>query len=407
MPPVMETIQTADLEEDEPSGRGQAGPEQGHGDIASPRASTSSAGTITPLTLPDNTTGPSTPVRRPAPPYHPTRTNTSLSSGIVRGDALSYLEAMSTPDLSSLPSTPPPVPAERQTIRGRTSDSIRNLLHRTHLLPDRGASNPASGLLPLHLRNASASGSSTLLLRPISSRTSIPPSPRTPGQSGNGNNPYRHSLAASTFQTPRNSSISLIIGSPIPSTAVRAAFGVEDMPRAGLNEEQMRFLASSEAVDLIGVRMDAPPPPKQANVPGRGRGRGEGLEETPVRGHGRTRSDGAALAMSRVATIERERGTGDAMGQERDGGMGDAPASAPLLDRDQPGPGPSRENLQDQVIITSAKLDPAQQQHYPDPAEETPAKDGEAHKAGEGCKVLVLTGEGIHADSSSKGTPPS
>lgn len=289
MPPVMETMQTAALMDSEEGDRGDGGNEAGQGmrrrdnaGEASPRSSTSSSSTITPLQLPapsadlDAAAGRSTlhthahaSGSRPAPPYHPTRTNTCLSAGILRGDAPTYLEAMSTPDLTSeaYASAGVPAPAQpRQTMRGRTSETFRNLLHRTHLIPSRSPPGASSGLLPLHLRNAS--GSSTLLLRPISSHTpSVPPSPRTPGH-GRGpgpnrhsNNPYRHSLANSSFHTPRNSSYSLVIGSPIPSTAVRAGFNLEDLPRAGLSEDQMRFLASSEAVDLVGVRMDGPVDP--------------------------------------------------------------------------------------------------------------------------------------------------
>ena len=348
MPPVMETMQTAALmDNDEGDGggggdvSGQSMRRRGDAGGASPRSSTSSSSTITPLqhpissadlnpaaerSLPQPHTH--TPGSRPAPPYHPTRTNTSLSAGILRGDAPTYLEAMSTPDLTSEAYAYAVVPAPaqpRQTMRGRTSETFRNLLHRTHLIPSRPPPSASSVLLPLHLRNAS--GSNTLLLRPISSHTpSVPSSPRTPGHgpgpgpNRHSNNPYRHSLANSSFHTPRNSSYSLVIGSPIPSTAVRAGFILEDLPRAGLSEDQMRFLASSEAVNLVGVRLDGPA------APGVGR-------ERSRPGHGRTRSDGAVLAVSTLTPRD-----GWEHGEGADGevpGATGVPMSAPLVGRSE------------------------------------------------------------------------
>lgn len=141
------------------------------------------------------------------------------------GDAPTYLEAMSSPSFEDLEAGVPP-PRTPPTLRERTSSTIRNLLGRA----GRTGSDTRQ-----HIRSGSAS---SLLLQPQSSRMST---------------------LSSTSGSPGRMSPSIHISSPLPNTAVRASFDLSLLPRAGLSDDQMRYLASDEARNQVGVNLSSPP----------------------------------------------------------------------------------------------------------------------------------------------------
>ena len=173
------------------------------------------------------------------------------------GEAPTYLEAMSSPspDASFAESggVPPP---RSNSIRNGTTSGFRDLLSRAGLTFAPLTANPRTGgrqEMSQHTRHSSTS----LLLQPQSSRFSA--SSTASGTMGNETSPPN---------SPWASTHSLHISSPVPNSAVRASFDSARLPRAGLSDEQMRFLSSSEAVNLAGVKM--------GNVPaGRRRRRSE------------------------------------------------------------------------------------------------------------------------------------
>ena len=144
------------------------------------------------------------------------------------GEAPTYLEAMSSPDPRQLEAQVGVPPPRNSPQRGGT---IRNLLSR------------AGGSLRLSNQQRQMTerpGSVTsLLLQPQTSRLST-----ITGASGQ-------------YSSPWSSTASLMnISSPIPNTAVRASF---EMPRAGLSDDQMRYISTPAAVNLVGVKLGDPP----------------------------------------------------------------------------------------------------------------------------------------------------
>ncbi|TYJ51429.1 hypothetical protein B9479_008000 [Cryptococcus floricola] len=174
---------------------------------------------------------------------NPDRTSTpdaSRHDSITRrgwGEAPTYLEAMSSPPISSpnadleAGTDNRPVP----TLRTRTSSAFKDFLSRA------GFSNQSR---PMEMSQHPHSSTALPLLQPVTSRISTQSSLH-PG--------------TSTYPSPWHSSHSLLISSPIPNTAMRASFDSTAIPRAGLSDDQMRFLSSNEAVNLVGVRMQDPP----------------------------------------------------------------------------------------------------------------------------------------------------
>ncbi|KAI9632064.1 uncharacterized protein MKK02DRAFT_41709 [Dioszegia hungarica] len=197
---------------------------------------------------------PSTPQTAP-----PARVRQASQTGSVRrgwGEAPTYLEAMSSP--SPADSNPPSHPSDpgpsRTTLRERTSSTFRGLLSRTGLVP--APTSTYSGPLGLRTRSPPSTtygrrptSSVSLLLQPQTSRhsSSLSPDPTT-----------------SAYPSPWTSTHSLgLISSPIPHSAVRASFETTDLPRAGLSDDQMRFLGTREATSLAGVRVGEVPVAKR------------------------------------------------------------------------------------------------------------------------------------------------
>ncbi|ORY24289.1 hypothetical protein BCR39DRAFT_507514 [Naematelia encephala] len=148
------------------------------------------------------------------------------------GEAPTYLEAMSSPFFSSSNSNAElgGVPAPKTNLRERTTSGFRGLLSRAGLAP---SAFHGTGGRPMTQRPSSQA---SLLLQPTTSRMST--------------------LTSGTVTSPWASTNSLLISSPLPNSAMRASF---EIPRAGLSDDQMRFLSSSEAVNLAGTRLDEPP----------------------------------------------------------------------------------------------------------------------------------------------------
>jgi hypothetical protein len=177
----------------------------------------------------------------------------------TRGDAPSYLEAMSAHD----PDTPRPVqvPGPRPSALQRTATGIRDLITKP-FAP--GSFRNAALDTPGRQRGGSTSST---LLHPTMSRFST-----TSASTG------------AEYPSPWASSHSLLISSPVPNTAIRASFDGASMPKGGLTKEQMRFLSSSEAANLMGTRMD--------EVPAHRRRRSElSPSGSPSLGHSRSGSD--------------------------------------------------------------------------------------------------------------------
>jgi hypothetical protein len=154
------------------------------------------------------------------------------------GEAPSYLEAMSSHDPDA--PLPPQVPAPRPSALQRTATGFRDLITKPFA--------PGSFRLPTtsqstqqRQRDRGASTSSSLL-HPTTSR---------------------FSTASSEYPSPWASSHSLLISPPVPNTAMRASFDGSDIPRGGLNEAQMKFLSSKEAVALVGVKLEDVPAHKR------------------------------------------------------------------------------------------------------------------------------------------------
>ena len=153
------------------------------------------------------------------------------------GETPTYLEAMS-PDsryIAAEAGVPPP----RDSISHNRSNSLRGFLSRAGLTPGSYRAPNRQRLM------TERPGSSTsLLLQPQSSRLSTLTSATPP------------------YNSPWASTHSLNISSPVPNSAVRASF---EVPRAGLSDDQMRFLGSSEAVNVAGVKLGQPPVGRRRN----------------------------------------------------------------------------------------------------------------------------------------------
>ncbi|KAK6908239.1 hypothetical protein I203_102240 [Kwoniella mangroviensis CBS 8507] len=176
-----------------------------------------------------------------------------------------YLEAMSAPLVyaSSDPTTanqdvPPP-----RNLRTRTSSTFRGLLSRAGFTQNAPPPSSAQMMEIRNDRNRTRNGesSTSLLLQPTTSRAS-------------SSFAFGRSRSPSTASTPWESTNSLLISSPLPNTAMRASFDSTTLPRAGLSEDQMKFLASKEAINVVGKKIDDVPEYKRRR---RSRTRGEGL----------------------------------------------------------------------------------------------------------------------------------
>ncbi|WVQ80662.1 hypothetical protein IAT38_002767 [Cryptococcus sp. DSM 104549] len=175
------------------------------------------------------------------------RTNSITRRGW--GEAPTYLEAMSSPsfpsrdaDLEAGAGVPPP----NTSLRTRTSSTFRDLLSRAGWGQGQSSRGDRS---PISMSQHPSSATALPLLQPITSRHSTSSSLR-PG-----------SVSLSGYTSPWQSSLS--ISSPLPNTAVRASFDSTTLPRAGLSDDQMRFLSSNEAVNLAGIRLGEPPEGKR------------------------------------------------------------------------------------------------------------------------------------------------
>lgn len=157
------------------------------------------------------------------------------------GEAPTYLEAMSSPDFHDIEAEAGVPPPRSSTPLARRGTGLRELISRGFIS---GSFRVPNRQRPMSERPGSQT---SLLLQPQTSRIST--------QTG----------GASTYASPWASTHSLNISSPVPNSAVRASF---EMPRAGLSDDQMRFLGSSEAVNVAGVKLGEPPV-------GRGRRRSE------------------------------------------------------------------------------------------------------------------------------------
>ncbi|WVW84621.1 hypothetical protein I302_106655 [Kwoniella bestiolae CBS 10118] len=188
------------------------------------------------------------------------------SESLVRRESLArrswgltptYLEAMSAP--LSYPSPSEEVPPPRN-LRTRTSSTFGKLLSRAGF--NQQAQPATTQMLETRRdRNRQASSSTSLLLQPTTSRAS-------------SSFAFGRSKSPSTSTTPWESTASLLISSPVPNTAVRASFDSTALPRAGLSDDQMKFLSSKEAIGLTGKRIEDVPEYKRRR---RSRTRGEGL----------------------------------------------------------------------------------------------------------------------------------
>ncbi|OCF30443.1 hypothetical protein I316_07930 [Kwoniella heveanensis BCC8398] len=186
------------------------------------------------------------------------------------GEAPTYLEAMSSPLPPSayLAQTPSPVSANvppPRDLRTRTSSTFRGLLSKAGFTyaPSRHDQQMSQ----------SRTSSTSLLLQPTTSRlSSMSFRPNSPGSS------------------PGASTLSLVISSPIPDTAVRASFDSARLPKAGLSDDQMRFLGSKEALNLAGVKLNNVPDNKKR----RRRSEALSVDETLFGGRSRGGSVGSS-----------------------------------------------------------------------------------------------------------------
>ncbi|WWC96056.1 hypothetical protein V866_002923 [Kwoniella sp. B9012] len=193
------------------------------------------------------------------------------SESLVRRESLArrswgltptYLEAMSAPLVyPSTASVNEDVPPPRN-LRTRTSSTFRGLLSRAGFTQQP----PASSAQMMEIRNdrnrtRNRESSTSLLLQPTTSRASL-------------SFAFGRSRSPSTTSTPWESTNSLLISSPLPNTAMRASFDSTTLPRAGLSEDQMKFLASKEAISVVGKKIEDVPEYKRRR---RSRTGGEGL----------------------------------------------------------------------------------------------------------------------------------
>lgn len=172
------------------------------------------------------------------------------STGRGWGQAPTYLEAMSAlnPD-DPLPQPPRgDIPEPKRTSTSlasgtirRTASGIRDLLSRPF--------GPSSFRGPSAYPGSSNSGvgnsgrpraeSQSSLLHPTTSRFST--------------------VSSSQYNSPWASTASLLISPPVPNTARRASFNPKEMPKRGLTDQQMKFISSSEALNLVGVQLEETP----------------------------------------------------------------------------------------------------------------------------------------------------
>ncbi|WVQ73080.1 hypothetical protein IAR50_002643 [Cryptococcus sp. DSM 104548] len=242
-----------------------------------PRPEPTAEATVDFMAQPESPTG--FPQSAPAATtQHPDRLSTpdaTRHDSITRrgwGEAPTYLEAMSSPPFASANADLEAGTGSRPgpTLRTRTSSAFRDFLSRA------GFSNPSR---PMEMSQHPHSTTALPLLHPVTSRISTQSS--------------LHARTPSSYPSPWHSSHSLIISSPIPNTAMRASFDSTAIPRAGLSDDQMRFLSSNEAVNLVGVRMQDPPEGRKNRrrrgseavsvlaLGGDGEGEGEGGGEGP------------------------------------------------------------------------------------------------------------------------------
>lgn len=176
----------------------------------------------------------------------------ALSSASRRGwgEAPTYLEAMSSPSFSE-PTLEAGVPPPRMpSLRTRTGNSVRDLLSRAGMTFAPSTYRPAGR--DMQQRHSSTS----LLLQPQQSRLSNMTASSRRSRDG-------RDASASPYTSPWASTLSLHISSPVPNSAVRASFDDTSFPRAGLSNDQMRFLSSQEAVNMAGVKMGDVPTNKR------------------------------------------------------------------------------------------------------------------------------------------------
>lgn len=162
------------------------------------------------------------------------------------GEAPTYLEAMSSPSTLEAGVPPPRTPS----LRTRTGDSVRGLLSRAGMTFAPASYRPAGR--DMQQRYSSTS----LLLQPQQSRLSTITSLSRQSRDGRDG-------SASPYTSPWASTLSLHISSPVPNSAVRASFDDTSFPRAGLSDDQMRFLSSHEAVNMVGVKLGEVPANKR------------------------------------------------------------------------------------------------------------------------------------------------
>lgn len=181
------------------------------------------------------------------------------------GEAPTYLEAMSSPSFQSSTLEGGVPPPRTPTLKDRTSTSFRGLLNKAGM---------SSFRMPTQRREMtqtsdSRHSSTSLLLQPQTSRLSTLTSSSTVREG-----------SISPYTSPWESTHSLLhISSPVPNTAMRASFDANTMPKAGLSNDQMKFLSSSEAVNLVGVKMGDVPTNKR-----RRRSEANSLSGSPGRG---------------------------------------------------------------------------------------------------------------------------
>ncbi|WVF69129.1 hypothetical protein IAT40_003903 [Kwoniella sp. CBS 6097] len=203
------------------------------------------------------------------------------------GEAPTYLEAMSSPLPPSAynASTPSPASASANVppprdLRTRTSSTFRGLLSKAGFTyaPSRHDQQMSQ----------SRTSSTSLLLQPTTSRLSAMSfRPNSPGTS------------------PGASTLSLVISSPVPNTAVRASFDSARLPKAGLSDDQMRFLGSKEALNVAGVKLNEVPDQRKR----RRRSEALSVDETLFGG----RSRGESVSSTVGVGSAHERGGSDAL----------------------------------------------------------------------------------------------
>ena len=202
----------------------------------------------------DGSTHPSGSRTAPLDPSQPRR---ALSDFSRRGwgEAPTYLEAMSTPTYPD-PTSPSleaglgiPPPRSQPSLRTRTSSGFRDLLNRAGMTFTPGSFKPAQ-LNRHEMTQTSRHSSTSLLLQPQSSRLSSATS-----YTARTSREHSREPSSSPLTSPWASTATLQISSPVPNSAVRASFVGSSIPKAGLSDDQMRFLSSSEAVNVAGVKM--------------------------------------------------------------------------------------------------------------------------------------------------------